>query len=97
MMRSNKRKKKKRKKKQNGEGKFPLYASMNLYTIRKSGVGQKFTVAGETRVACVRLGVESSKFEAFCLCSLCCCDEEPPFDVVVEDDVDEELEAFCCP
>lgn len=53
------------------------------------------TVAGETRVACVRLGVESSIFE-FLWLSFCCCDD-PPTDVdAVDEDVDE-LEAPCCP
>lgn len=57
------------------------------------------TVAGETRVACVRLGMESSIFE-FGLCSpcCCCCEEDAPIEVdAVVDDDEEELEAPCCP
>lgn len=56
------------------------------------------TVAGETRVACVKLGVESSIFEFLWLSFCCCCDDDPPTDVdaVVEED-DDELEAPCCP
>lgn len=57
------------------------------------------TVAGETRVACVRLGVESLSIFEFDLCSpCCCCEEDAPteLDAVVDDD-EEELEAPCCP
>lgn len=55
------------------------------------------TVAGETRVACVKLGVLSSIFEFLCPSFGCCCDD-PPTDVdAVVDEDEEELEAPCCP
>lgn len=80
----------------NNRGIFVWYGDMKFGDICSICI---ITVAGETRVACVRLGMESSIFE-FGLCSpcCCCCEEDAPTEVdAVVDDDEEELEAPCCP
>lgn len=104
MMEEKKRKTKWSKKKE--ENFSSIHASLSMKTTERIFMwceNMKYsiciiTVAGETRVAWVRLGVESSMFK-FDLCSpCCCCEEDAPTEVdAVVDDDEEELEAPCCP